>query len=62
MFTRAISYSPEWGPKLKVIEVNEDHIVAVQVGNETGEKLILKAADVTPIAKRAILACADLSE
>ncbi|KDS01854.1 hypothetical protein SEEH4316_24492 [Salmonella enterica subsp. enterica serovar Heidelberg str. RI-11-014316] len=36
------------GPKLKVIEVNEDHIVAVQVGNETGEKLILKAADVTP--------------
>lgn len=50
------------GPKLKVIEVNEDHIVAVQVGNETGEKLILKAADVTPIAKRAILACADLSE
>ncbi|EAT7397955.1 hypothetical protein CV198_05045 [Salmonella enterica] len=36
------------GPKLKVIEVNEDHIVAVQVGNEPGEKLILKAADVTP--------------
>lgn len=36
------------GPKLKVIEVNEDHIVAVQVGNEQGEKLILKAEDVTP--------------
>ncbi|HED5892968.1 TPA: hypothetical protein R5R88_003538 [Salmonella enterica] len=36
------------GPKLKVIEVNEDHIVAVQVGNEPGEKLTLKAANVTP--------------
>ncbi len=51
-----------WGQKLKVIEANEDHIVAVQVGNEPGEKLILAAADVTLIAKRAILACADLSE
>ncbi|AGR60006.1 hypothetical protein DUQ00_17625 [Salmonella bongori] len=35
------------GPKLKIIEVNEDKIVAVQVNNEQGEKLILKAADVT---------------
>lgn len=35
------------GPKLKVIEVNEDQIVAVQVGNEQSEKLTLKAADVT---------------
>ncbi len=25
--------------KLKVIEVNEDHIVAVQVGNEQGRKI-----------------------
>ncbi|WP_259468890.1 hypothetical protein [Salmonella enterica] len=31
-----------------MIEVNEDHIVAVQASNEQGEKLILKAADVTP--------------
>ncbi|EBZ2913840.1 hypothetical protein D9P45_21375 [Salmonella enterica subsp. enterica serovar Mesbit] len=36
------------GPKLKVIEVNEDQIVAVQASNGQGEKLILKAADVTP--------------
>ncbi|AID27391.1 hypothetical protein [Salmonella bongori] len=35
------------GPKLKIIEVNEDKIVAVQVNNEQGEKLILKAANVT---------------
>ncbi|ASG53757.1 MAG TPA: hypothetical protein DFK21_09975 [Salmonella bongori] len=35
------------GPKLKIIEVNEDKIVALQVNNEQGEKLILKAADVT---------------
>ncbi|HFL5519957.1 TPA: hypothetical protein ACG4A5_000969 [Salmonella bongori] len=35
------------GPKLKIIEVNEDKIVAVQVNKEQGEKLILKAADVT---------------
>lgn len=62
MFTPGDIVQPRMGgPKLKVIEVNEDHIVAVQVGNEPGEKLILKAADVT-IAKRAILACADLSE
>lgn len=30
-----------------MIEVNEDQIVAVRVGNEQGEKLTLKAADVT---------------
>ncbi|EDF7974103.1 hypothetical protein B4V93_16240 [Salmonella enterica subsp. diarizonae] len=35
------------GPKLKVIEVNEDQIVAVQARNEHGEKLTLKAVDVT---------------
>ncbi|EMW3788827.1 hypothetical protein AAE115_004617 [Salmonella enterica] len=34
------------GPKLKVIEVNEDQIVAVQARNEQGEKLTLKAVDV----------------
>lgn len=49
MFTPDDIVQPRMGgPKLKVIEVNEDHIVAVQVGNEQGEKLILKAADVTP--------------
>ncbi|EII9985569.1 hypothetical protein LHZ86_000500 [Salmonella enterica] len=50
MFTPGDIVQPRMGgPKLKVIEVNEDHhIVAVQVGNEPGEKLILKAADVTP--------------
>ncbi|EJB2426440.1 hypothetical protein MT541_002552 [Salmonella enterica] len=48
MFTPGDIVQPRMGgPKLKVIEVNEDHIVAVQVGNEPGEKLILKAADVT---------------
>ncbi|ECG8609528.1 hypothetical protein FNH48_19020 [Salmonella enterica subsp. salamae] len=35
------------GPKLKVIEVNEDQIVAVQASNEQGEKLTLKTVDVT---------------
>ncbi|ENP7885097.1 hypothetical protein ACEG14_000500 [Salmonella enterica subsp. enterica serovar Typhimurium] len=49
MFTPGDIVQPRMGgPKLKVIEVNEDHIVAVQVGNEPGEKSILKAADVTP--------------
>ncbi|EAA8025015.1 hypothetical protein EHO10_09525 [Salmonella enterica subsp. enterica serovar Cerro] len=49
MFTPGDIVQPRMGgPKLKVIEVNEDHIVAVQVGNEPGKKLILKAADVTP--------------
>ncbi|MGS4678597.1 hypothetical protein ACKURH_05035 [Enterobacter soli] len=35
------------GPKLKVIEVNGESIVAVQASNEQGEKFTLKAADVT---------------
>ncbi|EPF2555023.1 hypothetical protein ACSL80_004550 [Salmonella enterica subsp. enterica serovar Infantis] len=49
MFTPGDIVQPRMGgPKLKVIEVNEDHTVAVQVGNEQGEKLLLKAADVTP--------------
>ncbi|MEF3099981.1 hypothetical protein QFJ66_11705 [Raoultella terrigena] len=36
------------GPKLKVVAVNDDRIVAVQASNEQGEKFTLKAADVTP--------------
>ncbi|EAP1212422.1 hypothetical protein POI25_001706 [Salmonella enterica] len=48
MFTPGDFVQPRMGgPKLKVIEVNEDQIVAVPVGNEQGEKLTLKAADVT---------------
>ena len=34
------------GPKLKVLEVNGENIVAVQASNEQGEKYHLKAADV----------------
>ncbi|MBM3073295.1 hypothetical protein HV346_17275 [Enterobacter sp. RHBSTW-00994] len=34
------------GPKLKVLEVNGDSVVAVQASNEQGEKFTLKAADV----------------
>ncbi|EHV4373663.1 hypothetical protein K0K56_002613 [Salmonella enterica] len=49
MFTPGDFVQPRMGgPKLKVIEVNEDNIVAVQASNEQGEKLILKAEDVTP--------------
>ncbi|ECJ2264232.1 hypothetical protein FNH73_16640 [Salmonella enterica subsp. salamae] len=48
MFTPGDFVQPRMGgPKLKVIEVNEDQIVAVRVGNEQGEKLTLKVADVT---------------
>lgn len=36
------------GPKLKIVAVGEDHIVAVQGSNEQGEKYTLKPADVTP--------------
>ena len=36
------------GPKLKVVEVHEDQIVAVQAINEEGERFTVKAADVTP--------------
>jgi len=35
------------GQKLKVVEVNEDQIVAVPASNEQGEKVTIKAADVT---------------
>lgn len=36
------------GPKLKVIEVNDDQIVAVRASDEQGEKFTLKVVDVTP--------------
>ncbi|VTM21978.1 Uncharacterised protein [Raoultella terrigena] len=36
------------GPKLKVVAVNDDQIIAVQASNEQGEKFTLKAIDVTP--------------
>lgn len=35
------------GPKLKVVEVHDDQIVAVQASNEQGEKYTLKSVDVT---------------
>ncbi|MEL4871201.1 hypothetical protein AAEU41_20525 [Pantoea agglomerans] len=36
------------GPKLKVIEVEGESVVAVQASNEQGEKYSLKAIDLTP--------------
>ena len=36
------------GPKLKVIEVEGDSVVAVQASNEQGEKYTLKAAELAP--------------
>ena len=35
------------GPKLKVVEVQDDRIIAVQASNEQGEKYTLMADDVT---------------
>ncbi|HGN9373846.1 TPA: hypothetical protein ACK11E_003902 [Citrobacter pasteurii] len=35
------------GPKLKVVEVKDEQIVAVQASNESGEKYTLKTDDVT---------------
>ncbi|ABP61812.1 MULTISPECIES: hypothetical protein [Enterobacteriaceae] len=35
------------GPKLKIVEVHDDQIIAVQASQEQGEKYTLKAADVT---------------
>lgn len=35
------------GPKLKIVEVNDEQIVAVQASNESGEKFTLNATDVT---------------
>ena len=35
------------GPKLKVVEVKDEQIMAVQASNESGEKYTLKVADVT---------------
>lgn len=34
------------GPKLKIIDINEDQVVAVPANNEQGGKVTLKAADV----------------
>lgn len=33
------------GPKLKVLEVNDDQVVAVRADNDPGEKVTVKAAD-----------------
>lgn len=33
------------GPKLKVLEVNDDQVVAVRADNEQGDKVTVKAAD-----------------
>ncbi len=35
------------GPKLKVLEVHDDQIVATSPDDENGEKITLKVADVT---------------
>lgn len=35
------------GPKLKVVEIHDDQIVAVPLHNENAEKITLKAADVS---------------
>ena len=35
------------GPKLKIVEVHDDQIIAVQASQEQGQKYTLKAADVT---------------
>ena len=35
------------GPKLKIVEVHDDQIIAVQASQEQGEKYTWKAADVT---------------
>ena len=39
------------GPKLKVLEVNGESVVAVQASNEQGEKYTLKASDLTLYAE-----------
>ena len=39
------------GPKLKVIEANEDSIVAVQASDENGKQYTLKTADVAPYSE-----------
>lgn len=52
MFTPGDIVQPRMGgPKLKVIEVNEDHIVAVQVGNEQGENCSSKR-QMSPLLRR----------
>ena len=39
------------GPKLKVLEVNGESVVAVQASNEQGEKYTLKAAELSPYSE-----------
>ncbi|EHO9472441.1 hypothetical protein KNC31_002238 [Salmonella enterica] len=56
MFTPGDIVQPRMGgPKLKVIEVNEDHIVAVQVGNEPGatfpESRLIETGNEAPSVK-----------
>jgi predicted SPOUT superfamily RNA methylase MTH1 len=48
VFSRRSGSARMGGPKLKIVAVGEDHIVAVQASNEQGEKYTLKPADVTP--------------
>lgn len=46
MFTVGDYVQPRMGgPKLKVLEVNEDQVVAVRADNEQGDKVTVKAAD-----------------
>ncbi len=50
--TRDFALQPRMGPKTEVIfEVNEDHIVAVQAGNEQGEKFDPKR-QMSPLLRR----------
>lgn len=36
------------GPKMKIVEIHGDQIVAVAVSDEQGQKYTLKAVDVAP--------------
>ncbi|EHP0961184.1 hypothetical protein KN986_001957 [Salmonella enterica subsp. enterica serovar Brandenburg] len=56
MFTPGDFVQPRMGgPKLKVIEVNEDHIVAVQASNEQGatfpESRLIETGNEAPSVK-----------
>ena len=49
MFSVGDYVQPRKGsPKLKVLEVNGESVVAVQASNEQGEKYTLKAAELAP--------------
>lgn len=45
------------GPKLKVLEVNGESVVAVQASNEQGEKYTLKAAELAPYTEDGDFVC-----